>query len=65
MKLTEKNKAYIDALNYGSLLYRWRSAPLGDRWMAGETGKYWKQRMKELKDTVDHVNASKQIGWEG
>lgn len=67
MKLTEENKAYIDSLSYESLLYRWRNAPMGDRWFQDETGDYWAQRMKELRSQPGgndrHVAASKSIGW--
>lgn len=63
MELSEKNKAYIDSLPYTALLSAWRFAPVGDEWFQGETGTYWSQRMKELRDSgVDHVSASKSIG---
>lgn len=68
MKLTKSNKEFIDSLSYICLLERWRFAPVGDVWFEGETGDYWKNRMKELRDKPDgqkeHVNASKIIGWE-
>jgi len=67
MDLTEENKAHIDSMSYEDLLRRWRNAPAGDPWFQGETGKYWGERMKELRsaDPEDHVAASKRIGWEG
>lgn len=66
MKLTPENKQYIDSLDYEQLLRRWRFAPSGDPWFQGETGKYWSERMKELrKQGADHVRASKTVGWEG
>ena len=56
MDLTIKNKLYIDSLSYESLLSKWRFAPIGDNWFAGETGDYWSKRMKQLKeDGEDHV----------
>ena len=65
MKLTEENKAKIDAKSYESLLSHWRFAAVGDPWFEGETGKYWGERMKELREAgANHVGASKHIGWE-
>lgn len=66
MKLTPENKAHIDAMTYESLLSRWRFAPVGDPWFQDETGKYWGERMAELrsKDGAAAVRASKSIGWE-
>lgn len=65
MDLTEKNKKHIDSLGYEELLRKWRFAPSGDPWFQGETGKYWGDRMNELRNqSVDHVGASKRIGWE-
>lgn len=65
MKLTPENKAKIDAMDYESLLLKWRYSPSGDPWFQGETGDYWGERMKELRSQgVDHVGASKRIGWD-
>ena len=66
MKLTDKNKAYIDNLSYEALLSRWRFAPVGDLWFQDETGTYWGKRMAELRnqDNAAAVAASKAIGWE-
>lgn len=67
MLLTETNKQYIDGLNYGELLKRWRFAPSGNAWFQGETGEYWSKRMTELRSLPGgqekHVAASKSIGW--
>jgi len=64
MELTEKNKGMIDDMSYTQLLSRWRFAPIGDPWFQGETGKYWGERMAELRDQgADHVGASKALGW--
>lgn len=62
MNLTPEVKAEIDALSYVDLLRRWRYAPVGDEMFRGESGQYWKSRMFELKKTVDHVAASKEVG---
>ena len=64
MTLTPERKAHIDGLSYGALLSRWRFAPIGDPWFQDETGKYWGERMAELRaQGADHVGASKAIGW--
>lgn len=68
MKLTEENKAIIDEKSYIDLLSHWRFAPVGDPWFQGETGEYWKKRMKELRSQPGgqeiHVKASKALGWD-
>ena len=65
MKLTQENKQHIDEKCYEDLLSHWRFAPVGDLWFQGETGKYWSQRMKELRDGgANHAGASKHIGWD-
>jgi hypothetical protein len=64
MNLTDKNKAHIDSLSYEGLLSHWRFAAVGDPWFQGETGTYWSERMKELRESgTDHVGASKILGW--
>lgn len=67
MKLTRRNKDYIDGLNYQNLLAHCRFAKVGDPWFEGETGEYWKKRMRELRaqpgGASEHVRASKAIGW--
>lgn len=64
MDLTEERKKHIDSLDYEGLLRSWRFAPVGDPWFQGETGDYWKKRMKDLRDAgANHVGASKSIGW--
>ncbi len=66
MNLTPENKAAIDGKDYESLLSHWRFARAGDPWFQGETGAYWAQRMKELrnKDFNAAAAASKSVGWE-
>lgn len=63
MDLTPENKKIIDSKSYTELLSNWRFAPSGDVWFQGETGDYWGKRMHELKEKVDHVGISKEIGW--
>ena len=67
MELTEANKNHIDAMSYEGLLSGWRNAPVGSPWFQGETGKYWGERMAELRAQPggdgQHVAASKSIGW--
>ena len=64
MDLTAENKKHIDSLSYEQLLSKWRFALVGDVWLQGETGDYWSKRMAELREQgVDHVGASKSIGW--
>lgn len=65
MELTPENKAQIDEMSYSQLLSHWRFAPIGDPWFQGETGKYWSERMHELREKgADHISASKSLGWE-
>ena len=65
MDLTPTKKAYIDGLDYRSLLSRWRFAPAGNKWFQGETGAYWGSRMNELRNTnpAEAVAASKSLGF--
>jgi len=68
MKLTLENKATIDAKDYEALLSHWRFATAGDPWFEGETGKYWSERMAQLRNAPEgqdkHISASKSIGWD-
>lgn len=64
MKLTPTNKSIIDDLSYKRLLYVHRFALPGNRWTQGETGEYWKERMKFMRGTTDHVAVSKELGFE-
>lgn len=64
MDLTPENKDYIDSLDYKQLLRHWRFAPVGDKWMQGETGEYWGKRMNEIRILCDHVAISKQVGFQ-
>jgi len=66
MDLTEARKESIDGRSYEALLSHWRFAPSGDPWFQGETGKYWGDRMNELRSQPGgqqrHVAASKSLG---
>ena len=63
--LTPAVKASIDAKSYEALLSLWRFAPVGHPMFRGETGAYYQQRMRELREQgADHVGASKAIGWD-
>ena len=63
MDLTPENKQHIDSLSYYALLEKWRFAPAGDAWFHGETGKYWGDRMTELRcrDRGAAIAASKAL----
>ncbi len=67
MDLTDENKKIIDGKSYEQLLRGWRNTPSESPqavWFQGETGTYWGERMKELRNQgADHVGASKAIGW--
>lgn len=66
MKLTEERKKYIDSLPYEVLLSKWRFAYVGNELLQGETGKYWGERMAELRSRPGgldlHIRSSKDIG---
>jgi len=49
MNLTEENKKEIDSLTYNELLMRWNQSTPRNIWFRGETGKYFRERMEELK----------------
>lgn len=61
--MNEKTKSWIDNATYEELLYRWRFAAIGDPLFQGETGDYYAKVMAEKKQTANHVQASKNIGW--
>lgn len=64
--LTAERREKIDSMSYEDLLRHWRHAPVGDPWFQGETAEYWEGRMRQLrKEGVDHVAASKAVGWDG
>ena len=65
MELTDEVKKEIDSKSYEALLSGWRFTEVGHPMFQGESGDYWGKRMKELREAgVDHVSASKNIGWD-
>lgn len=64
MTLTLELKDMIDDMSYEELLRGWRFATIGDKWFQGGTGKYWVERMRDMRKAgADHAQASKNIGW--
>ena len=57
-------KQWIDDANYQQLLFKWRYHPVGDPMFQGEVGDYYRKVMVEKRKTADHVQASKNIGWD-
>jgi hypothetical protein len=65
MILTDTLKKRIDAMDYQEMLSKWRFASMGDPMFQGESGDYFAQVMREKREAgVDHVGASKSIGWD-
>lgn len=64
--LTPELKAYIEDMSYEQLLSRWRFDPIGSSFFQGESGELATERMKVLRadSSIDHVGASKRIGWD-
>ena len=62
--MNERTKRWIDAASYEELLNKWRFARIGDPMFQGETGEYYATVMREKGKTEDHVQVSKNIGWE-
>jgi hypothetical protein len=64
---TQDMKDWIDKATYGQLLSRWRFAPIGSPWFAGEVGDYYAaamaKRRAEPGGDERHTSASKAIGW--
>lgn len=65
IKMTPKEKNWIDNASYEQLLRKWRNAPAGDSWFQGETGKYFANVMAEKKaqNPGGAIRASKNTGW--
>ena len=61
--MNEQTKSWIDGATYEQLLSKWRYAAMGDPCFQGDTGEYYSKIMFEKKQTVDHVQASKNVGW--
>ena len=62
--ISKHDKHWIDNASYEQLLQRWRFAPIGDKLFQGELGEYFSKVMAEKKKECDHVQASKNVGWE-
>jgi hypothetical protein len=62
--MNERDKLWIDNASYEDLLRRWRFAQLGDRMFQGETGEYFRKVMFTKEMNCDHVQESKNVGWE-
>lgn len=62
----ETMKERIDAMDYKSMLSRWRHAPMGDLMLQGEAGVYFGEEMERKKESLspgEVVAVSKEIGW--
>lgn len=64
MTIQENDKLFIDNLTYKQMLNLWRFSEAGNPLFIGDTGVYFTKRMNELKKEVNHVQISKEIGWE-
>ena len=66
--ITKEEKDWIDRASYRDLLYKIRFAPVGDPMFTGDTGDYLLKVQRERHAApggeVEHVAASKDIGWE-
>lgn len=59
---------WIDNATYLELLSKWRNAPVGDSFFAGDVGDYYQKAMENKRKEVgdeEHVRASKSIGFIG
>lgn len=65
--MTSAQKEFIDNLDYESMLYLWRMAPVGHLLLQGDTGEYFskvlKMKRKNISD-AEHTITSKRIGWQ-
>lgn len=57
-ELTESTREAIDAMDYMTLLHRWRFEPYGSPWFEGEVGCYMGLRMIELKRELGPAKAA-------
>ena len=62
--MNERIKRWIDAATYQDLLRKWRFASVGDPMFQGEIGEYYSKVMAEKRKTADHIQASKNVGWD-
>ena len=63
MELTKELKQQLDNMSYRDMLEKWRYAPVGAAVFQGESGEYFRKVMLEKKEKVNHVAASKDVGW--
>ena len=64
--MTDEQKNLIDSMEYREMLKRWRFGGLNDDLFAGDTGKYYSERMGMLAKNMPAVirsQISKDIGW--
>lgn len=61
--MDEKMKQWIDEASYEQLLSKWHSAPIGDPFFLGETGRYYCQVMKQRRETdpMKHIRTIENI----
>ena len=62
--MNERIKQWIDAATYQDLLRKWRFASVGDPMFQGEIGEYYSKVMAEKRKTANHIQASKNVGWD-
>ena len=62
--MSDEIKKTIDNMSYTAMLQKWRFAPSGDTMFQGDIGDYFSKVMFEKKSKVDHVQVSKNIGWD-
>ena len=64
--IDQKLKRQIDAMDYETMLRRWRFSPSGDPMFQGEVGEYFKEEMFKKRDALsgaEQVKISKAVGW--
>ena len=63
--MTDTEKAAMDAMTYEDMLRVWRFAPAGDRRFQGERGRYFADRMAQMRaaEADNGVGVSKKLGW--
>ena len=59
--MTPEQKKTIDSMSQYDLCRKWRFADVGDPLLAGETGVYFSERLKELGGMTPEI--SKSLGW--
>jgi len=53
----QKMRDWIDNASYEELLRKWRYAPIGSPWFAGELGDHYAIVMKKKREQVGHAEA--------